>query len=223
MGLSVKQMIELNNKKRQLLTSENESYYSNLLVYIRSIGFKNEKAMEEKLLEILDKLIKGQNEGDSAEDLFGISAKDLGNEILQSIPEASFKEKMEFGLEIGLTLFGWFLVIWGIVPLIKNENPIVYLGSFVVSLVLLVVSLSFMIILIMGVLKKNAFENKRNSNKIIIASGGIVGLLFVASILVQLVVPPFGIAFEVTYFTPIGLGSFFLLASYLLKKSRESK
>ncbi|PKC50923.1 hypothetical protein RhiirA1_485006, partial [Rhizophagus irregularis] len=61
---------------------------------------------------------------------------------------------MEFGLEIGLTLFGWFLVVWGIVPLIKNENPIVYLGSFSVSLALLLVSLSFILFLIMGVLKK---------------------------------------------------------------------
>lgn len=56
MRISVKQLIDLNNKKRQLLTSENEKYYSNLLVYIRSSGFKNEKAMEEKLLEILKQL-----------------------------------------------------------------------------------------------------------------------------------------------------------------------
>lgn len=223
MRISVKQLIDLNNKKRQLLTSENEKYYSNLLVYIRSSGFKNEKAMEEKLLEILKQLIEGQNEGERAEDLFRKSAKDLAEDIVQSIPEASFKEKMEFGLEIGLTLFGWFLVIWGIVPLIKNENPIVYLGSFSVSLALLLVSLSFILFLIMGVLKKSAFENNGNSNKTIITFGVIVGLLFVGSILVQLVVPPFGIAFEVTYFTPIGLGSFFLLASYILKKSRESK
>ncbi|MGQ0454263.1 hypothetical protein ACT4UM_20135, partial [Bacillus sp. SS-TM] len=49
--MNAQDMIELNNKKRELLTSENEAAYGDMLVYLR-ISNVPEQQMEELLLEI---------------------------------------------------------------------------------------------------------------------------------------------------------------------------
>ncbi|HDR4761175.1 TPA: hypothetical protein ACQ75Q_000675 [Bacillus thuringiensis] len=57
--MNAQDMIELNNKKREFLTSENEAAYGDMLVYLR-ISNVPEQQMEELLLEILDHLIEAQ-------------------------------------------------------------------------------------------------------------------------------------------------------------------
>ena len=59
--MNAQDMIELNNKKRELLTPENEVAYSDMLVYLR-LSNVPEQQMEELLLEILDHLIEAQAE-----------------------------------------------------------------------------------------------------------------------------------------------------------------
>ena len=60
-GMNAQDMIELNNKKRELLTPENEVAYSDMLVYLR-LSNVPEQQVEELLLEILDHLIEAQTE-----------------------------------------------------------------------------------------------------------------------------------------------------------------
>ena len=58
--MDAKLLIEENNKKRKLLTKENEAYYDDLLVYIRLQLTLSEQQSEEVLMEMLDHLIEGQ-------------------------------------------------------------------------------------------------------------------------------------------------------------------
>lgn len=64
--------IEENNQLRQKLTSENEEFYSNLLLYVRTRNFiQDQEDFESKLLEILQDLLDAQADNVSAEQYFG--------------------------------------------------------------------------------------------------------------------------------------------------------
>nr|WP_198044853.1 DUF1129 family protein [Lysinibacillus timonensis] len=222
MKLTVKQIIQLNNEKRKKLTPKNEEYYNDLLIYIRMSPLKNERASEEKLMEVLDQLLEGQNDGKTAEELFGTDPKQLADNIIQSLPKESYKEILEFGLEIILSLFGWYLIVWGIWPMIQKNDQIGFLGSIIISGLLLVGSLLLIVYLLTRVIRKHAFKEKKNS-KVVTIIVCLALVLLLSSLIVQMVLPPLGPRLIISYYTPFGLGCFFLLASYILKKSREAK
>ena len=52
--MKAKQLIEENNRKRNLLNPENNHYYSDMLIYIRLNLSLSEQQSEEVLLEMLD-------------------------------------------------------------------------------------------------------------------------------------------------------------------------
>lgn len=223
MKFTVKQLIEQNNEKRKLLTPENEMYYDNLLVYIRMSKFKDERATEEVLLNMLNQLLVAQHEGKSAEELFGTSPKQLADQIIQSLPPESAKSLIEFGLEIVFTLFGWYLVIWGIWPIIQRVDPTINIGTLIISALLLITSMILLVYLVFKVLRNVAFSDEKKKKTMTWVLGLLIGLLIVVGFIINIYLEPFGTAVKVTYYTPFGLGCFLLLASYVLKKSREAK
>lgn len=223
MKLTIKQLIEQNNEKRKLLTPDNESYFSDLLIYIRLKPFKDERATEELLLDLLNQLIDAQQEGKSAKEMFGSSPKQLANEMIQSLPEENTKSIIEFGLEIIFTLFGWFLIIWGIWPVVKKEDPIIQIGSVAVSAILLIASMILLVYLIIKVLRNSAFTDEKKKKVATWTLSILVGLLLAVGFLINFLIEPFGPEVTITYYTPFGLGCFLLLASYILKKYREAK
>lgn len=223
MQLTVKELIEHNNEKRKNLTSENSEYYQNLLVYIRTNALKSERATEEVLLEMLDHLLEAQREGKSAEDVFGKTPKELAEEIIETLPKESLKSNLDFILEIGFMLFGWYLVITGIPPLISQEEQTVYLGTLLLSGFLLIGSITTLMFFVFGFLKSTAFKDKSKKNEINWLLVILFVLFFIGGIGANVMLEPFGASFTVSYILPFGLGCFFLLAAYLFKKSRESK
>jgi DNA-binding ferritin-like protein (Dps family) len=64
-------LIEINTEKRKQLNKQNEAYYDNMLVYIRTHLTISEQQTEELLLEILDHLLEAQDHGKSAAQVFG--------------------------------------------------------------------------------------------------------------------------------------------------------
>ena len=223
MQLTVKELAKQNNNKRKSLTPENQEYYENMLVFIRMNALKNERATEEVLMEMLDHLLEAQKEGKNAEDVFGKSPKELAEEIIDTLPKESFKVTFDFILEIGFTLFGWYLVIGGIIPLMSQENQTIHLGTVVLTSILLIASVVALLFFIFGVLKKTAFEDKGKKNKVNWLLGVLFVLFFVGVVGVNVVIEPLGPAFTISYLLQFGLGCFLLLAAYLFKKSRESK
>lgn len=223
MTLTIKEIIQQNNEKRKLLTPENETFYENMLVYIRTNAFCNERATEEVLLEMLDHLLEAQKEGKMAEEVFGKSPQLLAEEIIETLPKESWKDTAEFSLEIILTLFGWFLVSWGILPLIRQTDQTIHLGSLIVSSLLLIGIALIFIYLIFGIIRKNAFDDKKEKRKATWIYGVLVGLILVVGFGIVLLIEPFGPTVQITYYTAFGLGCFFILTTYLLKRMRETK
>ncbi len=223
MQLTVKEMIEQNNEKRKNLTPENQQYYQNMLVYIRTNALKSERATEEVLLEMLDHLLEAQSEGKNADDVFGKTPKALAEEIIETLPKEPFKATLDYIVEIGFMLLGWYLVITGIPPLISQEEQTVFLGTLLLSGFLLISSIVALLFFVFGMLKATAFKEKSKKNKVNWFLGAIFVLFFIGGIATNVILEPFGPSFTVSYLLAFGLGCFMLLAAYLFKKSRESK
>ncbi len=102
--MNAQDMIELNNKKRELLTPENEVAYSDMLVYLR-LSNVPEQQMEELLLEILDHLIEAQAENKNAYDIFGDNLQSYCDELISALPTQTKLEKASLiGFSISLLL-----------------------------------------------------------------------------------------------------------------------
>lgn len=211
MTLNVNQLIEQNKKKRKLLTPENNSYYENLLMYIRMNHFSNEKAFEEALLNILNQLLNGQQEGMSAEEVLGSDPEQYADQFIQSLPKGKTKSTIEFGLELSFTFFGWLLILWGIWPFVNKENQTLHLGSLLLSLILVITGLMLIV---------NVIFMMKNKRKVPRVFGILGGLLFFTGFFLNFLMEPLGPLLYISYFTPFGLGCFLLLASYIMKRAQ---
>lgn len=100
----VKELIEENNQKRKQLNEENLYYYEEMLVYIRLSYQKSEQATEEILAELLDHLLTAQEQGRTAEDVFGDNPKQYAEEIVGELPNMVTKERFTLA-SIGIFSF----------------------------------------------------------------------------------------------------------------------
>jgi len=82
--VKAKPLIEENNRKRELLNPQNEKYYRDMLLYIRLQLTLSEQQSEEVLIEMLDHLQDGQQDGKSAQEIFGEDPKGFAEEIIEN-------------------------------------------------------------------------------------------------------------------------------------------
>ncbi|MBE5104205.1 DUF1129 family protein [Bacillus thuringiensis] len=163
--MKAKDMVELNNKKRELLTSENEAAYGDMLVYLR-ISNVPEQQMEELLLEILDHLIEAQAENKSAYDIFGSDLQSYCDELISALPTQTKLEKTSLiGFSISLLLAIQFgidaIVSFFILTFGNNAEP--FTPVFSIPGTTLSVSLIILgILLILYLLKRYSFDQKIN-------------------------------------------------------------
>ncbi|MGH1283343.1 DUF1129 family protein [Bacillus toyonensis] len=195
--MKAKDMIELNNKKRELLTSENEASYGDMLVYLRLSNIP-EQQVEELLLEILDHLIEAQRENKNAYDIFGNDLQSYCDELISALPAQTKLEKtslisfvislllaIQFGMDTIASLFIFFFE--------KNTEiispPFSILGTTLsVSLIILG------ILLILYLLKRYSFDQKMNWKRRIL----------------------FGIAFATPFCSAVFLNIYFKKQPYLI-------
>ncbi|MBE3569266.1 MAG: DUF1129 family protein [Bacillales bacterium] len=128
--MTAKEMIQINNERRKQLNEENKKYYENMLVYLRLSSIP-EKKTEELLLEMLDHLLIAQQEGRSAEDVFGMDPEAYCKEVVQSIGKQSlfsFKRYafvFSIGLYIVFFIDGIFrLIIYPLLNLFIDLHPV---------------------------------------------------------------------------------------------------
>lgn len=132
------------------------------------------------------------------------------------------KEHREYILEIVLTFFGWYFVLFGIMPFIQQQNITLYFGNTLLAFLFFLGSTLVFAYFVVTFLKNEEPDAKKRKQMGIL-TGLIGGILILLSIVTIIIIAPFGQAYEVTYYTIFGLGCFFLLASYLFKKIRIVK
>ncbi|WP_162356730.1 DUF1129 family protein [Metabacillus mangrovi] len=178
--MHAKQLIGLNNEKRERLTRENEQYYSDFLIYLRLQLSLSEQKTEELLMEILDHLLDAQSEGKTASEVFGADPKTYADEMIAFIPKEDKKDVFQFGLSIAFNLAGWFLSITSLASVIQfflgqpAERFYIYKTSIMLLLILLSVSAG--VPFIFKLIKRSLFKQK-NNEVLTAVKGGLFGAL----------------------------------------------
>lgn len=163
--MKAKDMVELNNKKRELLTPENEAAYGDMLVYLR-ISNVPEQQMEELLLEILDHLIEAQTENKNAYDIFGDDLQSYCDELISALPTQTKLEKTSLiGFAISLLLaiqFGIDAIVSFFILTFGNNadqlTPVFSIPGTTLSVSIIILGILFILYL----LKRYSFDQKMN-------------------------------------------------------------
>lgn len=221
--LKASELIEQNNQKRALLTEGNEKYYTNLLLYIRTKLTLSEQQSEEVLMEMLDHLIEGQQEGKTAKEIFGNDPKGYADEIVSQLPRENKRNGFIFMGEIAVNIIGWFLIMRSIIiPIIGGgkASEKVYVISSLLLIILIMIMTAFGVKMIFGLISQSSFDDKATDKKMMFKAGlyGAGGFLIIAiiSFFVKEVGPSFTLPWQISF----GIGSLLLLVSWLMKKSR---
>lgn len=221
MSLTIKQLVKENNEKRKQLTKENETYYEQLLVYIRSSLFREERATEELLYEMLDHILLAQKDGKKAQDVFGKEPKQLADELIETLPKEQPKKIIAFFAETMMMLVGIYLAVIGVPKMFSDENHILYVGSFILTIGVLIIGLIIVIGVAFNSFKKEAFAKDKSKKLFIVMFTGafitVVGMVVAVSQFANDIGPQL----QTSPYTYFGFGCFLLLASYLFKMMRK--
>lgn len=174
--MAASELIQQNCLLQKKLNTENESYYGDLILYLRGKSiFKNDQVLEEKALEILQDIIDAQHMGQSAKDYFGQNPKEVADDLLASIPNSigDFMKLALYGV-------GAYAIISLLVLVFSPSNTIDF-GQFgIVGVYALVGAL-----VILWFLGNNAYGKDKGQSKI------VYGFLMALYIVIGLVITTF--------------------------------
>lgn len=222
--MKVAELVKENNKKRSLLTKENEAYYTDLLVYIRLQWRLSEQQSEEILMEMLDHLLDGQREGKSAAHIFGENPVAFADQLILEIADEKKRNMFLFITGLGVMLLGWVLVIRSGVLFIfsyfTEVSSDVNLFQVIMSAFIIILFIIFVISVIFNRLKKDLFKehNKKRERKSSLMVGLAGGLGMVVILLTIKFLPKIGPTFNFSTLTSAIVGVVLLLIYYGLKK-----
>lgn len=222
---SVNNLIEQNNEKRTLLTKENEQYYSDLMVYIRLQFQLSEQQSEEVLMELLDHLIDGQNEGKSAREIFGDDPKGFADEIINQLSREDMRNTVPFYAQIIINILGISLVIRGVIlgiliPFVEvNEHvfpvTILLIGFVILLFIAIVISVIFHTIKASLFQFENGKKGKwKDSMKVGLAAGTGMALVILAARFL----PDLGPKFFFPWYMSLVVGAIFWGIARVVKK-----
>lgn len=160
--MKAQDLIELNNQKRKLLNAENETTYSDMLIYIRLAKVPEYQA-EELLIEILDHLIEAQQEEKSAYDIFGDDLQAYCDELIAALPKQSLWEQLSIPLFITSYLLAIYFAISSVIalgfPLFSNEARFKFVHIDFIYLLAFILSVHLMIRFIFDFINTDLFKN----------------------------------------------------------------
>lgn len=226
--LNVDELVKLNNEKRKLLTEENEAYYSDLLVYIRTHWRISEQQTEEVLMEMLDHLLDAQNEGKSAKDIFGDDPLSFADHVIEEIADEKPRNIIKFVLQLVVLILGWTLIIRGatliVLSTFKEVNEAVNLLQTTVAAIGIILFILINVWMILQTIKKNLFiypKDKKRDLKAMNRVGLTAGLSMLILLLAIYFTPKMGPEIHFSSFASFIIGGVLILLHYLNKKIAE--
>ncbi|MCO7127100.1 DUF1129 family protein [Sporolactobacillus shoreicorticis] len=217
-----KQLIAENNKKRKLLTKENEKYYDDMLIYIRLNWKASEQQSEEILMELLDHLIEGQHDGKTAADIFGDDPKGYADELLGELPRETWKMRLLFFSYLIVNLISIFVGVRGIVLLIVGffrpvDTSIFIFKSTLVTLYWLL-AIALLIWFILHIIEKSIFKQNSSNWKNALKAGLAGSLVTGSGFVMTFLVPNFGPSFAFGWLPSLASGVILWLINFWAKK-----
>ncbi|MFD1172196.1 DUF1129 family protein [Oceanobacillus picturae] len=223
------EIIELNNEKRTRLTEHNLKYYEDMLLYIRLNGNKSEQQTEEVLLEMLEHLLQAQEEGKTAEEVFGDDPKAYCKEVVEEIPTENRKNQASLIMMVILQFLGFFAGSYGILGTALNyffdigsALTTFSIGSGLVILVIDLLLLGAFILAILKWIKQSTFSKKETKNWVEFLQVWAISTAFIGLIVViHFFMPSFGKEISIpTYYLAI-LGVIFYVFSFLMRRKQN--
>lgn len=219
--MDAKKLIEENNRKRELLTKENEAYYSDLLIYIRLKFTLSEQQSEEVLMELLEHLLEAQKAGKTAKDIFGDDPKGYADEIIEHLPREEKRKLAPFLGGIIGNIIGWALIIRGVLFVCLAQFTEVKTTVYPISVLIFALVLAGFIIVtivyIFKIIERSLFKENHNTKKDVIKAG-LMGAVGMAGVLSVKFLPEMGPAYEFPWWGSFLIGSVLLISLYVRKK-----
>lgn len=225
--MTTKELIKENNVKRELLTEKNEKYYSDMLTYIRLQVSLSEQSTEEVLMEMLDHLLEGQEEGKTAAEIFGDDPKEYADELVGQLPKEKKRDLFQFGTQIVTNMLGWFLMIRGIVIVIisqfKEVDNSIYLYSDFALFGAMLIAGVLGVWIVFKMINKTVFDKSKNTWKIEVVVGLGGAVLAVGVMATGYFYKEQGPAFPFPWYWSIAIGGVLWLISRAIKRKLEGK
>lgn len=116
--MNIKQMAEENNRLRAQLTTENEEYFGNMVIYLRSSRIAQVK-VEELLLETIQHLLEAQQHGKTAREVFGEDPEQYFQELVENLPKRGIGEKISYYVMAPWIALTWMFAVQALVGFIS--------------------------------------------------------------------------------------------------------
>lgn len=198
--MKINELVKKNAELQSSLTKENDAYYGDLLVYVRTNSiFKSDLQTEQLLLEVLNDILDAQDQGISAQAYFGENPKEIADDMIKNL-EPNYLESFK-----NILSYIAICVLFSLLPTLVTPDKLLDVGQLLVS-ALLVSLLAIVIVVMVG--KDSYRKNKRKFSLYVLLIGLIVVLF----------------AFSYTLKTPftldtsgsLGIGLILVLLSILL-------
>ncbi|MBT2287868.1 DUF1129 family protein [Paenibacillus albidus] len=228
---TVQELIQLNNTKRSQLTRENLKYYEEMLLYIRFASGRSEQQTEELLLELLEHVLQAQQEGRTAEQVFGDEPKAYCEELIGEIPGETRKNQLLISARITLLFLAVSSFFSGIAG--AGMYYLFHIGSgqtnFHIGSALIVVSMDVLLLylFIMTVLrwvKASTFKKAKPKKGLeVLQFAGISTLSVGLFVAVLIITPDLGPAASIPTLYLAGIGIVLYMISLLFKNREISR
>lgn len=189
-------LIAQNNEKRAGLTKDNMKMYEDLLLYVRTDLRVDEQVGEEVLMDILDHLLDAQENGRTAEQVFGNRPQEFADELIEQLPSEKKRNVTLFALSQLAGLIGWFAVTYGVLQLIigffTEQTTEISLGSISLILLTSIVCTIVGVTALFKIMRSSLFKPKKKARSQYWKAGLLGAALFVAILVVALYIPQFG-------------------------------
>lgn len=224
--MKAKEIIALNNEKREQLNDENLAYYEDMLMYIRLSSSKSEQQTEEILLELLEHTLAAQHEGRTVKDVFRDDLKAYCQDIIEEIPKETTKKQFKFSLMIILQFLAIMSFFNGVFSVglyyifdIGEKTRNFHLGT---SLMIIFINLVILFLVITSLLKwirSSLFKEKIKRKWV-----EFLQLWFFSTVTITVFIcviyfmPEFGPPFSIPTVAFIGIGIILYFLSRLFKE-----
>ncbi|MBU9723710.1 MULTISPECIES: DUF1129 family protein [Bacillaceae] len=218
--MNEKELVQLNNKKREQLTKENRKYYEEMLVYIRLTYSKAYLETEEILSELIDHLLEAQQEGKTAEDVFGNNPKQYADDIIGELPNMVTKERLKMFFMAIFYFFAVSTIFSGIIEIFMSGSLVkgYYIGSEAIRTLVSIPVALLIVYVSLQYLRWACFKNINKIKEFFIL--WLWGTLSVGIfVVIFLLLPDVGPFMDIHIFVVFGIGIILFLAGHFMRKS----
>ncbi|WP_199925431.1 DUF1129 family protein [Paenibacillus bouchesdurhonensis] len=200
MKMKIKEFAEETNRLRAQMTPENEEYFGNLVVYLRSSRIAQDK-VEELLLETAQHLMEAQRDGKTAREVFGENPEKYFQELIEHLPKQSIGEKISNYVMIPWIALTWMFAVhalFGFISIVFGAKPGLFNRISLFSILMLAFASIAVIEIVLRILKRESVKKGEKGSvfnmKIIAVYLGFMLAVILSAIYLHDKLPTFEVA-----------------------------